>query len=142
MQEVPMTDWADGIEGRNWGIKRRTDSRHLRDLLLGLLPVLVLAGVPFFHSWVRSRIVDMGYQVQRLRVEEETLLLKEKAYILEEATLKSPQRIDEIARTDLGMMPIQPNQLITSQVRDLQQDGATIIAMAAATSASVEPRKP
>ena len=137
-----MTDWADGIEGRNWGIKRRTDSRHLWDLLLSILPVLVLAGVPFFHSWVRSRIVDMGYQIQRLKVEEEILLRKEKAYILEEATLKNPQRIDEIARTELGMMPIQPNQLITSQVPDMRRDGPTIIAMAAATVATVETRKP
>lgn len=137
-----MTDWANGIEGRNWGIRRRTDSRHLWDLLLSLLPVLVLAAVPFFHSWVRYRIVDMGYQIQRLKVEEETLLRREKAYILEEATLKSPQRIDEIARTDLGMMPIQPNQLITSQVPSTKQDGPTIIAMAAAAAPSVETRKP
>jgi len=84
----------------------------------------------------------MGYQIQRLKVEEEILLRKEKAYILEEATLKNPQRIDEIARTELGMMPIQPNQLITSQVPDMRRDGPTIIAMAAATVATVETRKP
>ena len=104
-------DWADGIEDRNYAIGRETDFRHMADPLWTILALSLLAAVSLFHSWERSQIVSLGYENQRLQALEEALLRSEKSLVLEEATLKDPERIDGLARM-LGMSPIRPNQLL------------------------------
>ncbi len=135
-----MKDWAGGVEGRNWGIRHRTDAGHLRDLLLSILPVLLLAAVPMFYSWVRTQMVDIGYQMQELRDQETALLRIQRNLTLEEETLKNPDRIDTIATTELGMTRIQANQLIMPGVMDTIPNGPPILAMASRQPAS-ESRK-
>lgn len=107
-----MTDWADGIEIRNNGIKCVIDPRIMSDLLRTIISLGLIAGALLFYSWVRSQIVYTGYESQELFAAEEKLLHIQKKLILEEETLKNPKRIDIIARNDLGMTPLRPNQLI------------------------------
>jgi len=107
-----MTDWADGIEIRNYGIKCVIDSRVLSELLRTIISLGMIAGALLFYSWVRSQIVYTGYESQKLFTAEESLLHIQNKLILEEETLTNPQRIDIIARQELGMIPLRPNQLI------------------------------
>ena len=124
-----MTDWAEGIENRNYGIKNRMDVGMLSELLRVILTLVMVAGALLFYSWVRSGIVSTGYESQHLFAEEESLLRTQKSLILEEKTLSDPQRIDTIARNELGMILLRPNQWILPQPQDVERGSHNVIAM-------------
>lgn len=134
-----MIDWANGIETRNYGIKSKTDGRIVWELVLTTAALALVAGSLLFYSWVRSQLVDTGYKTQKLSAAEETLQRTERKLILEEETLTNPGRIDLIARNNLGMAPLRPNQLIIPQLRDVEP-GANTVAMV--TSEPADSKKP
>jgi len=134
-----MMDWSIGIENRNYGIKRVTDSRVLSELLCSTLCLALVAAALLFHSWVRSQIINIGYETQRLFTDEEALLRTQAKLILEEETLRSPERIDTIARTSLGMSSLRPSQLIPPQ---LYNEPGTSNAIAMVDSKATGLRKP
>lgn len=109
---MEMTDWADGIEIRNNGIKCVIDARIVSELLRTITSLGLIAGALLFYSWVRSQSVETGYEIQRLCEIEESLLKMEEKLILTEETLTNPERIERIATSDLGMTKLRPNQLI------------------------------
>ena len=135
-----MIDWADGIETRNYGITSRTDGRVLGELVRALAALALVAGSLLFSSWVRSQLVETGYKTQKLLTAEETLLRTERKLILEEETLTNPERIDLIARNDLGMAPLRPNQLIIPQFRDTEVSSFNTVAMV--SSEATDSKKP
>jgi cell division protein FtsL len=124
-----MIDWADGIETRNYGIKSKTDGRMLWELVRSVAALALVAGSLLFYSWVRSQLVETGYKTQKRFAAEETLLRTERKLILEEKTLTNPERIDLIARNDLGMTPLHPNQLIIPQLSDVEHGAFNAVAM-------------
>jgi len=137
-----MTDLAGGIETRNYGIKRRTDSRNLFDLLCIVLSIAAMAGAVFFYTWVRIQTVNVGYESQRLQAKEEALLRTGTNLALEEETLKDPGRIDLIARSQLGMTPLRPHQIMPVGFR-VEQPGAPVaLAMAGSSRPSNGTGKP
>lgn len=80
-----------------------------------LLPALLGAGlvaVALLHVWLRLQVVHMGYvlatgtKLQR-QLEQENRELK-----VELATLTSPQRLEAMARTRLGMTQPQRGQVV------------------------------
>jgi len=107
-----MTDWADGIEIRNNGIKCVIDARTLSELLRTIIALVMIAGALLFYSWVRTEIHLTGYDSQRLFTAEEQLKEIQKNLILEEEKLENPTRIDQYAREELGMTKLRPSQLI------------------------------
>jgi cell division protein FtsL len=131
-----MTDWSGELEIRNYSIDRKIDRKHFLDLMGVIGSLLLVAGVLFFHSWVRTRIVHIGYEVTDLQRQEEELVKEAKALILEEETLKSPARIEEIAMTRLGMVRLRPNQVIRSTIGST---GHTSLAMARDKRPRTEP---
>ena len=135
-----MIDWADGIETRNYGIKSEIDARMLSELARIIVSLALFAGALLFYSWVRNQLVETGYQTQKLFTAEETLLRTEQKLILEEETLTNPERIDLIARTDLGMTPLRPNQLIIPQFSDMERGAFNTVAMV--TSEGTDSKKP
>lgn len=82
-------------------------------VLLHLLPAVFLfalfAGVGFLHVTSRVLVVDMGYRLSRAEAEERSLTRENDRLKLELATLKSPARLEKLAREKLGMsMPAGP----------------------------------
>jgi cell division protein FtsL len=124
-----MKDWAGGIETRNYGIKSKLDACMLSELMRVIVALVIVAGALLFYSWVRSQIVNTGYESQQLFAEKESLLRAQKRLILEEETLISPERIDLIARNDLKMIPLRPNQLILPQLDDAGRSASNVMAM-------------
>ncbi len=125
-----MTDWADGIETRNYGIKSEIDGSMLSELIRTISPLAMIAAALLFYSWVRSQIVNTGYESQSLFAVKESLLRTQTQLILEEDTLRNPERIDLIARNDLGMVPLHPNQFILPQFQDVDRSLSNAMAMA------------
>lgn len=120
---MQMTDWADGIEARNYGIKCKIETGTLMELVRTVVVFALVAGSLLFFSWIRIHIVNTGYEIQGLVAQEESLLRTQKALMLEEETLRNPQRIEIIARSELQMAPLRPNQVIPLRLRD---DGSSL----------------
>jgi cell division protein FtsL len=131
-----MTDWAEGIETRNYGIKNELDAGMLSDLMRVIIALVMVAGALLFYSWVRSQIVNTGYERQQLLAEEDSLLRTQKSLILEEETLRNPERIDTIARNELKMTRLRPNQLILPQIQDVERGASNVVAMADSEAAN------
>lgn len=135
--EIAMRDWAAGIETRNYGIKREIDAGMLSELMRTIAALVLMAGALLFYSWVKSQIISTGYESQDLIKLEESLLRAQKRLILEEETLRNPERIDLIARNQLKMEPLHPNQLILSPLLS-GESNANMIAMADSQTASLK----
>jgi cell division protein FtsL len=137
-----MVDWANRIEARNYNVRRETDSRNMKELLKIILSLAMVASMLIYYSWVRSHFISVGYESQNLKTIEETLLRTQQSLILEEETLTNPERIDRIARNELSLVPMRPNQLISPQVQDVELSSAGVLAMADLSRSTGGLRKP
>jgi cell division protein FtsL len=83
-------------------------SREMRQfgVALGCLFVLVMT-----YTWQHFKAVEYGYKVELLKAQRDGLLEENHALRLEEASLRSPDRIDKLAR-DFGMQPPQAGQIV------------------------------
>jgi cell division protein FtsL len=136
--EAKMTDWADGIETRNYGIKNELDVHMLSELMRIIIALAVVAGALLFYSWIRSQIVNTGYESQSLFAAEESLLRTHHWLVLEKEVLRNPERIDTIARNELGMAPLHPYQLILTKIPDPDRGPSDQMAMTDARAASLK----
>jgi cell division protein FtsL len=125
-----MIDWVGGIEVRNYGIKRVIGLRHLSVLLRMILPVAILMAFLCFYLWSCSQVVHLGYEDQQLQTLADSLRRTQKDLILEEETLKDPQRIDGIARNQLNMGPLHANQIVAPQDPAMGLNGPSVLALA------------
>jgi cell division protein FtsL len=96
----------------NSRLRREVDSEKRRECfsLLGLgilvfLSVLLFAGQHF-------QCVRNGYQIEQLKAERAALEEWNHQLRLEQASLADPQRIDTLARGELGLVSPRPQQVI------------------------------
>jgi cell division protein FtsL len=136
--EATMTDWADGIETRNYGIKNELDVPMLSELMRIIVALAVVAGALLFYSWIRSQIVNTGYESQGLFAEEESLMRTHESLVAEREVLKNPERIDTIARNELGMAPLHPYQIILPKIQDAERSASNELAMTDVKTASMK----
>jgi cell division protein FtsL len=85
----------------------------LRDFALALLFVALAGSAIFLTAWRRVAFIDIGYEIRSLESRESRLLHIQKEMEIEKAMLSSPDRIEAIARTKLGMIDPEPGQIRT-----------------------------
>jgi cell division protein FtsL len=96
----------------NSRLVRVVDVERRRELLSLLgLGVLVFSFL-LLLAWQHFQCVRYGYQIEQLKADYATLEEQNHTYRLEQAALADPQRIDTLARTQLGMVTPNPQQLI------------------------------
>lgn len=78
--------------------------------ILGLC-LVILAGA-LFHVWQHIHVVRQGYAIERLRAVHSRLVQENKVLRLEAGQLRSLRRVEEIARTRLGMVTPKPGQVV------------------------------
>jgi cell division protein FtsL len=81
---------------------------------IALWTVAVIATVAAFvvHLALRGRTVDLGYKLGRARAEQARLREVKRVLSLEAASQETPQRVEYVARTLLGMTPPPPERVI------------------------------
>lgn len=106
---TPEIYFAKSID--NSRLVKVEDPKRIREMrqfgvALGCLFLLVMT-----YTWQHFKAVEYGYKVESLKVQREGLLEENRGLRLEEASLRSPDRIDRLAR-DFGMQPPQAGQVI------------------------------
>ena len=71
----------------------------------------LLAGVIFLYAWQHFQSVQLGYQMESLKSQHAQMTELNRQLTLEAAGLRSPERIDEIARRQLGLTAPAAGQL-------------------------------
>ena len=81
---------------------------------LALWTVAVIATVAAFivHLALRGSTIDLGYKLGRARAEQARLREVKRVLSLEAASYETPQRVEMVARTLLGMTPPPPERVI------------------------------
>lgn len=80
--------------------KAAAGRRYIRQAM-SLLAVIVL--VALFLVWARIQVIQLGYEVSKLRKETRELAQQRDLLEAEVARLKSPDRLSGIARDSFGM---------------------------------------
>ena len=97
----------------NNNVIRETDSKSHRDyIVVTALAAVFLLGL-FAYGWQHYRWIQYGYRIEEAQKKKEQLAEIGRQLRLERASLRDPQRIDAIARRDLGMVVPAPGQLVT-----------------------------
>jgi cell division protein FtsL len=80
--------------------------------LLTSLAVIFVMGL-LFYGWQQYRWLNLGYEIERLQKQRDDLLEYQRQLVLQRDSLGRDQRIDYIARTQLGMVIAAPGQIVT-----------------------------
>ncbi len=96
----------------NSRLEREVDTAKRRECfsLLGLGTVAFLFIMLF--AWQHFECVRYGYQIQQLKKQQASMVEWNHALKVEFASLSDPQRIDNVAQTELGLVPPKPDQII------------------------------
>jgi cell division protein FtsL len=86
-------------------IRRNIDRRGLANFGATALACALLAAAMLLHAWVRTRVTEQGYRLSRLSAEYRDLTREHETLQTRAAELRSPQRIEELARARLNMGP-------------------------------------
>jgi cell division protein FtsL len=78
----------------------------------GIIILLILMVWGMFHVWTRQMVTELGYSLSESQSITEQLLSENKALKLEISTLKSSKRLELIARSQLGLTPPKPEQVV------------------------------
>lgn len=87
-------------------------------LVTGLIVITLSMGWAMFHVWSRNLATDLGYDLSRELAFKNQLQADNKALRLEISTLKSTQRLENIALNKLGMRTPQPEQVVYLWTRE------------------------
>jgi cell division protein FtsL len=83
-------------------------SREMRQFGIALTCLFLLV---MTYTWQHFKAIEYGYKVESLRSQRDGFLEMNRALRLEEASLRSPERIDKLAR-EYGMQPLRAGQVI------------------------------
>ena len=94
-------------------IIREADTKSHRDyIVVTALAAMFLLGL-FTYGWQHYRWIQHGYRIEEAQKKRDQLAEIGRQLRLERASLRNPQRIDAIARRQLGMVVPAPGQLVT-----------------------------
>jgi cell division protein FtsL len=97
----------------NNNVVREADAKSHRDyIVVTALGAVFLFGL-FAYGWQHYQWIQYGYRIEEAQKKKDQLAEISRQLRLERASLRSPQRIDSIARGELGMVVPAPGQLVT-----------------------------
>jgi cell division protein FtsL len=89
----------------NTYLVRERDRRLARELAVVLAMVLLLGGGLLAYTWIHLEALRTGYRIDTLERQQQGLSRIERQLRLEASYLASPQRIEQRAKSELGMQP-------------------------------------
>jgi cell division protein FtsL len=96
----------------NSRLRREVDHEKRREcfslLVLGALAFLFI----MLFAWQHFECVRYGYMIQQLKQDQAEMVEQNHTLKVQFASLSDPQRIDTLARSELGLAPPKPDQII------------------------------
>jgi len=80
---------------------------------LWTLATIATATAFVLHLALRGRIVSLGYDLGKARAEQGRLREVKRVLEVEAASYKTPERVEVVARTLLGMEPPPPERIVS-----------------------------
>jgi cell division protein FtsL len=77
-----------------------------------LLLMIVFIGQLLAYTWCRVQCIQVGYEISKETDRHRKLTALQNNLKIEFARLKSPERIANIAKYELGLKPAAPEQII------------------------------
>ncbi len=105
-------------------IRRAIDRRGMKQLLAGTAACLLLAFAALFHAWMRTQVTQEGYRLSRLATEHQQLMRKREELTVQSARLRSPSRIEQLARTQLKMGPPSTDRVVVLSSTKIPEQSA------------------
>jgi cell division protein FtsL len=118
-----MTEFYTVKRIDNTRVVRAAAPRRLRECAKLVAMGGALALVALFYSWQHFQYIQLSYQVERLRTDHAHAFELNQELKLDVSNLRSPTRIDGIARNQLGLTATVPGQTVTAQS---PSDGAVV----------------
>ncbi len=82
-------------------------------LTLWTLAIIATSSAFVVHLALRGRTVSLGYELGRARSEQARLREVKRVLQVEAASYKTPERVELVARTLLGMDPAPPERMLS-----------------------------
>jgi len=98
----------------------------MRQFRAATLACALLAAAALLQIWVRTRVTEQGYRLSRLSAERQHLVRDHERLQLAAARLGSAQRIEDLARTRLGMGPPPADRIIVLVGGALRTSASTV----------------
>ncbi len=97
-------------------IKRERRQISHYELITYASSVILLIVSLFFYLWPKMQIVNLSYRWEKLQLNKQEVLKQNQIYVLEIATLRSMQRIEKIAKENLGMIEPEGGQTVVVEL--------------------------
>jgi len=107
----------------NSRLVRATSPAGTRELCRRLVVGAAIAACLWFYTWQHFECIQIRYQIEQLESEHTQAVQLNQQLHLEVATLRSPSRVDSIARNELGLTMSAPAELAPAQ-----SSGDTVLA--------------
>ena len=101
------------VDNSRWSPAPNPREPRYYAILLFAAASILGSGIFFAHERYQSR--ENGYSIERLEQQKTALLEANRKLSLEQASLADPLRIDSIARNQLGMTTLAPQQIYRAE---------------------------
>ncbi|PYX84029.1 MAG: cell division protein FtsL [Acidobacteria bacterium] len=106
---TPEVYFAKHID--NSRLVKMDDPQRAREMRTFSIALACLCLLVLSYAWQHFKAVEYGYKISELQSERDSLVEMSRALRLEEATLRSPDRIDVLAKR-MGLNPPEPGQVV------------------------------
>ena len=114
---------------RNNPIVREIDKTRQRELWRSLAIGVCLVAVLLFSAWQRRELLQHGYDIEQMEQERARELEVNRHLRLEIETLRSPQRIEQIATEELQMVAPTPAEAqVIERITPTAPPGPSVVA--------------
>ena len=124
MTEIHMVKQID-----NSRLVKELDFQKTKECLLLMILAMLCLLVLLCLAWQQFEVIRRGYEREELRKEIKHLTEINRQFKLERATLRSPQRIDLIARKQLGLVSPSFHQIVVQPAPEAPQPAEILVAV-------------
>jgi cell division protein FtsL len=121
-------EYAIKTDVRNNPIVREIDEARQRQIRRSLAIGALLVAVMLFSAWQNATLVQHGYELQRLHRQIEAEKLLNRRLRLEIETLRSPERIEQLAKQFRLVAPAQGEAIVIERVTPSAPPDKSVVA--------------
>ena len=121
-------EYAIKTDVRNNPIVREIDEARQRQIRRSLAIGALLVAVMLFSAWQNAALVQHGYKLQRLQQQIEAEKVTNRRLRLEIEALRSPERIEDLAKRLKLVAPTQGEAIVIERVTPAAPPDTSIVA--------------